>query len=137
MRGALDLARVTLMPAEALARELFRAPGARAWLYGSALHTDAPLDAAGSAIGAVYLNLLAHGSGWPSPEGGAGRLAQALVSYLESLGAIVRTGAAVTAVVARGRPGHRGPPATGARASTAGIVIADVMPRALAAAHRR
>ena len=129
-RGALELARVTLMPAEALARELFRAPGARAWLYGSALHTDTPLDAAGSAIGAAYLNLLGHGSGWPSPEGGAGRLAQALVSYLESLGATVRTGAPVTAVTTRaGRV--TGVRLRGGEGVDAGIVIADVMPRAL------
>jgi phytoene dehydrogenase-like protein len=130
VRGALDLARVTLMPAEALAGELFRAPGARAWLYGSALHTDAPLDAAGSALGAVYLSLLAHGSGWPSPEGGAGRLAQALVFYLESLGGVVRTGAAVTAVVARGGR-VTGVRLDGGEGVEAGIVIADVMPRAL------
>jgi len=118
------------MPAEALARELFRAPGARAWLYGSALHTDAPLDAAGSAIGAVYLSLLAHGSGWPSPEGGAGRLVQALVSYLQSLGGMVRTGAAVTAVVARGGR-VTGVRLDGGEGIAAGLVIADVMPHAL------
>ena len=128
--GALELARVTLMPAEALARELFRAPGARAWLYGSALHTDAPLDAAGSAIGAAYLNLLGHGSGWPSPEGGAARLTSALIGYLESLGGIVRTGAAVTAVSTRaGRVA--GVRLHGGEGVDAGIVIADVMPRAL------
>ena len=130
VRGALELARVALMPAQALARELFRAPGARAWLYGSALHTDAPLDAAGSAIGAAYLNLLGHGSGWPSPEGGAERLTAALVGYLESLGGLVRTGAAVTAVATRaGRV--TGVRLRGGEDVDAGIVIADVMPRAL------
>ena len=51
---------------------------------------------AGSAIAAAYLNLLGHGAGWPSPEGGAGRLADALVSYLRELGGAVRTGATVT-----------------------------------------
>jgi phytoene dehydrogenase-like protein len=130
VRGALELARVTLMPAQALARELFRAPGSRAWLYGSALHTDTPLDAAGSAIGAVYLNLLGHGSGWPSPEGGAERLTAALVGYLESLGGLVRTGAAVTAVATRaGRV--TGVRLRGGEGVDAGTVIADVMPRAL------
>jgi phytoene dehydrogenase-like protein len=130
LRRTLELARLTLMPADALAGELFRAPGARAWLYGSALHADAALDAAGSAIGAAYLNLLGHGSGWPSPEGGAGRLARALVSYLESLGATVRTGAAVTAVATRaGRV--TGVRLRGGEGVAAQIVIADVMPRAL------
>jgi phytoene dehydrogenase-like protein len=129
VRGALELARVTLMPAVALAGELFRSPGARAWLYGSALHADTPLDASGSAIGAAYLILLGHGSGWPSPEGGAGRLAGALVSYLQSLGGTVRTGVAVTAVAIGGGR------VTGVRLADEGldadIVIADVMPRAL------
>jgi phytoene dehydrogenase-like protein len=130
VQGALELARVVLMPAQALAGELFRAPGARAWLYGTALHTDVPLDAGGSAIGAVYLNLLGHGAGWPSPEGGAGRLSDALVSYLNSLGGVVRTGAAVTAIDVRaGRV--TAVRIAGGEGAGAAIVIADLMPRAL------
>ena len=130
VRGALELARVTLMPADALARELFRSPGARGWLYGTALHADTPLTAAGSAISAVYLKLLGHGSGWPSPEGGAGRLTGALVSYLNSLGGTVRTDAPVTAVVTRGGR-VTGVRLRGGEGIDASIVIADVMPRAL------
>ncbi|MEJ7716274.1 MAG: hypothetical protein WKF40_11570 [Thermoleophilaceae bacterium] len=58
----------------------------------------------GSAIAAAYLNLLGHGVGWPSPEGGAGRLTDALVSHLRELGGELRTGAPVGAIVAeRGR----------------------------------
>jgi phytoene dehydrogenase-like protein len=131
VRGALELARVTLMPAQALARELFRTPGARAWLYGSALHADTPLDAGGSAIGAAYLNLLGHGSGWPSPEGGAGRLAAALVSYLESLGGVVRCSSPVTAIAIREGARVTGVRLAGGEGVDAGIVVADVMPGAL------
>jgi len=127
-RRTAGLARVALMPAERLARELFRAPGARAWLYGLARHTDVPLDVAGSALGAVYLALLGHGSGWPSPEGGAGRLAAALVSHLESLGGVVRAGAPVTAIEVRGRR-VTGVSLSSGDALDAVIVIADVMPR--------
>ena len=36
---------------------------------------------------------MGHAVGWPSPEGGAARLADALAGYLESLGGRVRTGA--------------------------------------------
>ena len=73
--------RVSLMPAQALARRAVHGdPGARAWLYGSAMHGDVPLTAPGSAIAGVYLNLLGHAVGWPSPEGGAGRLTAALVA---------------------------------------------------------
>ena len=68
-----------------------------AWLYGSAMHSDVPLTGAGSAIAGAYMNLLGHGVGWPSPEGGAGRLADALVSHLRELGGAVRTAATVRA----------------------------------------
>ena len=45
--------------------------------------------------------LLGHGAGWPSPEGGAGALADALVAQLRELGGELRTRAAVTRIVAR------------------------------------
>ncbi len=103
-RAMLELARVVLMPARALAEELFEDEGTRAWLYGLALHSDAPLQSAGSAIAGVYMTLLGHGAGWPSPEGGAGRLADALVAHLGELGGELRTHAQVTRIVAeRGR----------------------------------
>jgi phytoene dehydrogenase-like protein len=130
-RGMLELARVVAMPAQALAEELFEGEGGRAWLYGSALHSDAPLQAAGSAIAAVYMTLLGHAVGWPSPEGGAGRLAGALLSYLAELGGEVRTGARVTRIVAeRGRV--VGVEINGGEPVGSPIVIADVMPAALA-----
>ncbi|MFZ0090451.1 MAG: NAD(P)/FAD-dependent oxidoreductase [Solirubrobacteraceae bacterium] len=132
LTDTLELVRVALTSAEAFGRELFRQPGSRAWLYGSALHGDVSLDAPGSAITAVYLNLLGHGAGWPSPQGGAGRLAEALVSYLAQLGATVRTGAEVTSVVAR-RGRVEGVRLAGGEFVAGSIVIADVLPGALVA----
>jgi phytoene dehydrogenase-like protein len=130
-RGLIELARMVLMPAQALAGELFADAGARAWLYGSAMHGDVALTASGSAIPALVLNLLGHGVGWPSPEGGAGRLAAALVGYLESLGGAVRTGAEVVEIfAARGRV--RGVGLANGERLPGDIVIADVMPGALA-----
>ena len=38
----LDFARLLLMPAQALGEELFDGDGTRAWLYGSAMHSDVP-----------------------------------------------------------------------------------------------
>jgi len=102
--GALEFTRLLLMPAMSLADELFEGPGAKAWLYGSAMHGDVPPTGAGSAIAAAYLQLLGHAVGWPSPEGGSGRLAGALTGYLRELGGTVRTEAPVTRVVVeRGR----------------------------------
>jgi phytoene dehydrogenase-like protein len=130
--GTLEWARLLLMPAHALGHELFGADGARAWLYGSAMHGDVPPLGAGSAIAATHLNVMGHAVGWPSPEGGADRLAAALAGYLASLGGVTRTGARVTRVlVERGRTagveledGERVP---------AGLVVADVTPRGLLA----
>jgi phytoene dehydrogenase-like protein len=130
-RGMLDFTRLLLMPAQALGEELFEDDGARAWLYGSAIHSDAPLVAGGSAIAAAYLMLLGHGAGWPSPEGGAGRLADALVSYLRELGGEVRTGARVTGIrVERNRV--VGVEIYGGEPLGSPVVVADLMPAALA-----
>ncbi len=130
-RSTLDFTRVALMPAQALARELFEGEGTRAWLYGSALHSDAPLASAGSAIAALYMTLLGHGAGWPSPEGGAGRLADALLAHLRELGGELRTRAAVTRIVAeRGRV--VGVEIDGGELVGSPVVVADVLPGALA-----
>jgi phytoene dehydrogenase-like protein len=129
-RRMLDFTRVALMPAQALAAELFESDGARAWLYGSALHSDAPLASAGSAIAAVYMTLLGHGAGWPSPEGGAGRLTDALVAHLRELGGELRTHAPVTRIVAeRGRV--VGVEIDGGELIGSPVVVADVLPGAL------
>ena len=100
LRGSLEFARLVLAPAEALAREVFRGEGA-AWLYGSSMHGDAPLDAAGSAISGLYLNLMGHAVGWPSAEGGAARVAEALTAELRAHGGVTRTSAGAARVHAR------------------------------------
>lgn len=129
VRGALEFARLVLMPATALAGELFRGDGA-AWLYGSSLHGDAPLDAAGSAIAGLWLALLGHAVGWPSPEGGAGRITAALAGRLQELGGAVRTGAAVERVLAaRGRV--TGVQLAGGERVAARTVIATTTPHGL------
>jgi len=110
---------------------LFQDGGSRVWLYGAAMHGDTPPQKPGGAIAAVYLNLLGHAVGWPSPRGGAGRFTDALVSYLRSLGGEIRTGAAVERVRAsRGRV--TGVQLAGGEVVDARIVIGDVLPWALA-----
>jgi phytoene dehydrogenase-like protein len=129
LEGTLEFARLLLMPADALAGELFEGE-ARAWLYGTALHGDAPLDAPGSAILAMYLNLLGHAVGWPSPEGGADRIIDALAGCLRELGGETRTGArAERERVERGRV--TGLELSGGEAVEARIAIADTTPRGL------
>jgi phytoene dehydrogenase-like protein len=98
--GMLEFVRLVLMSARTLASERFHGEG-RAWLYGSALHGDAPIDAPGSAIAGMYLNLLGHVVGWPSPEGGASRLTDALVGHLHELGGETQVGARAQRVLTR------------------------------------
>jgi phytoene dehydrogenase-like protein len=130
--GALRFGALVPGSARALARRLFRSGDARAWLYGAAGHGDALPTAAGSAIAATYLNLMGHAVGWPSPEGGAQRLTDALVGHLEELGGRLRAGALVTRVsAADGRV--TGVELAGGERLAADVVVADVMPRALAA----
>lgn len=132
-----------LLPAsvQSLGHRLFDGASSRAWLYGSAGHSDVPPTAAGSAIAVAYLNLLGHAVGWPSPEGGAGALTDALVGYLAELGGEVRTGALVQRIeVANGRVdgvsiagGEHVDDVgiAGGERLASSLVIADVMPRAL------
>ncbi|MGH2887056.1 MAG: phytoene desaturase family protein, partial [Solirubrobacteraceae bacterium] len=117
--------------AERLGRRLFGGRPSRAWLYGSAAHGDAPMTAAGSAIAGVYLNLIGHAVGWPSPAGGAERVTDALVGYLRELGGEVRTGALVEEIESTHGRVCAVRLACGDRVAT-DAVVADVMPHALA-----
>jgi phytoene dehydrogenase-like protein len=131
-RATAGFTRVLGGSAIGLARRLFEGEGTRAWLYGAAMHGDAPPGAAGSGVSGFYLNLLGHAVGWPSPRGGAQRLTDALVGYLHSLGGTIRTGARVQRIISRsGRVSGVG--IADGEEVAATVVIADVMPRALLA----
>lgn len=129
-KGGLDFVRLLLQPAASLGEELFRSGGARAWLYGAAMHGDVPPAGAGSAIAASYLNFLGHTVGWPSPEGGASRLADALVGVLREHGGDVRCSAPVVRVIVeRGRT--TGVELAGGERVAGRLVVADVTPHGL------
>jgi len=129
-REALRFAALVPDTATRLASRLFTGADARAWLYGAAMHGDVPPGGPGSAIAVVYLNLLGHAVGWPSPRGGAERLTDALVARLGELGGEVRCGARVTAIHASRRR-VTGVTIEGGERMAAAIVVADVMPHAL------
>jgi phytoene dehydrogenase-like protein len=94
------------------------------------MHGDVPPHGAGSAIAAAHLNVMGHAVGWPSPEGGAARLAGALAGHLRELGGVIRTRAPVTAIRAeRGRV--TGVTVAGSEPVRAELVIADVTPHGL------
>jgi phytoene dehydrogenase-like protein len=125
-----DFTRMLTGSAVGLGRRLFDDPGSRAWLYGAAMHGDTPPQGAGSGIAAFYLNLLGHAVGWPSPQGGAERLTEALTAYLRSLGGEITTDVTVTRILTRGGRAIGVGTANGPELF-APVVIADVMPQAL------
>jgi phytoene dehydrogenase-like protein len=81
-----------LQPATRLANSHFKTEPARALFAGLAAHSLMPLEAWGTSAIGLVLAILAHVSGWPIPKGGSQRIADAMASYLRSLGGEVVTG---------------------------------------------
>jgi phytoene dehydrogenase-like protein len=102
LRGDLArLARIAVLPVRRLGEEHFAGVGGRLLLAGNALHADfAPESAIGGAFGLVLCGL-GQSVGFPVPEGGAGRLTEALVRRLESRGGAVTCGQRVVRVLVR------------------------------------
>jgi phytoene dehydrogenase-like protein len=73
-------------PARGIARLFFdREPG-QALFAGIAAHSILPLDMTGSGAFGWVLAIAAHAVGWPVARGGSQAIANALASYLKSLG---------------------------------------------------
>jgi len=78
--------------AESLARGVLKTERSRALFAGLAAHSVLPLDQPATAAIGLVLGGAAHVAGWPIPRGGSQRIADALASYLRSLGGEVVTG---------------------------------------------
>lgn len=104
--------------ARGLAEARFRGERARALFAGVSAHSFLTLDAPFSASFGLTLGLLGHAVGWPFPRGGSQSIADAMASYLRSLGG---------AIVA----GHR--VAAAAELPAADAVLFDITPRQLVA----
>ncbi len=84
--------------ARGLAESLFAGEKARGLFAGNAAHSFLPLEKPPSALFGLVLGTLGHAFGWPFPKGGSQRIADALVSYLLTLGGEVYTGVRVESV---------------------------------------
>ena len=104
--------------ASKLARSAFRGERARAAFAGMAAHSILPLEKPATGAFGLVLNVLAHAVGWPFPRGGSQKIADALVSYLRSLGGEVVAGAPVKSL-------SELPPTR--------VILCDVTPRQLLA----
>ena len=106
----------SLRSAEGAASSLFRGERARALFAGCSAHGMVPADKPPSAAFGLVLLTLGHVAGWPVARGGSQTIADALASYLRSLGGEVETGAPVESL-------RELPPAL--------AVLCDVTPRQL------
>jgi phytoene dehydrogenase-like protein len=86
IRGALEFARLGLVPLRRFSDEQFRAEGGPLLLGGNALHADLTPEMPGSALFGWILCGIGQRHGFPVPEGGANRLTDALVRRLEAGG---------------------------------------------------
>jgi phytoene dehydrogenase-like protein len=84
-----------MWPATRFARRTFDGEPARALFAGLAAHSILPLDKVASASFGLVLGLTGHAVGWPLPRGGSQAIADALASYLRSLGGEIVTDAPV------------------------------------------
>jgi phytoene dehydrogenase-like protein len=101
-RGLLRFARLAIVPVRRLAEETFRGDGGAWLLAGNALHADLTPESAGGGLFGWVLCGLGQQHGFPVPEGGAGRLTDALVARLRAHGGRLACGVAVERVLVRG-----------------------------------
>ena len=85
-----------LKPARFFAQSSFRDDLARGTFAGVAAHSALKMEDVASASFGIVLGLAAHAVGWPIPRGGTQNLANALVSYIVSLGGELITDTPVT-----------------------------------------
>jgi phytoene dehydrogenase-like protein len=81
--------------ASSVARSFFRGERAQALFAGHAAHSMLPLERVPSAAFGFVLGITAHVAGWPFARGGSQSIANALASYLRSLGGEILTGQTV------------------------------------------
>ncbi|MEN3314561.1 MAG: hypothetical protein V7605_795 [Acidimicrobiaceae bacterium] len=87
-----------VLPAATVARRSFEGDPARGLFAGLAGHANLDLGAPLTSSFGVTLAASAHAVGWPAARGGSQRIADALVSYLRSLGGEVITGHRVSSL---------------------------------------
>ena len=127
----LKLARAGLASTAAFAERHFRTAAGQRLIPGLALHVDlGPDDFAGAGLGLV-LGLLAAGSGFRVPAGGARAITDALLFRLREAGGVVRLGCRVERVLVRSGRAVGVRIAGGEEVSVKRAVLADVGPPAL------
>jgi phytoene dehydrogenase-like protein len=107
-----------ILPASGFAKSHFKSEAARALFAGLAAHSMMPLNRWGTAAIGLVLAAQAHLGGWPVAKGGSQRIADALASYLRSMGGEIVTGVRVRSMK---------------ELPTSRVVLCDLSPRGLLA----
>jgi phytoene dehydrogenase-like protein len=128
--GGIDYVRTLLEPAATMGGKRFVGEGAQLLLAGNASHADIPMRASGSGLLGLLLAMLGQTVGFPVPEGGAGRLSQALADRFTSQGGRIRLNTRVTAIVLHNQHATGVVTEAGERLE-ARAVVADVSANAL------
>ena len=81
-----------------LAESAFGTERGRALLAGMAAHSTLPLEQGPTAAFGLVLGIAGHTVGWPLVRGGSQRFADAMASYLRSLGGEIATGTQVESI---------------------------------------
>jgi phytoene dehydrogenase-like protein len=92
LRAAARFAASALLPATILARRRFAGERARGLVAGLAAHSILPLSRPPTGAVGLALGLFGHAFGWPFPRGGSQTIADALASYLRSVGGEIECG---------------------------------------------
>ena len=124
-RDLVDFARFAVLPVRRMGDEFFAGAGAKRLLAGNALHADLLPEVPPSGFFGWFLCCMGQTVGYPFPEGGAGKLTDALVRRLETRGGRVTCGARVAEIVVRGGRAV-GVRSTAGDVDAAKAVLADV-----------
>ena len=89
---------LSIRSASGLARGKFKDARARALFAGLGGHSMLPLDTPMTAAFGLVLGASGHAVGWPISAGGAGKISEALSSYLLSIGGEIVTGNEVESI---------------------------------------
>lgn len=131
LSNLISLARAGMSSSAGYARRLFKTEAARRVLPALALHVDlGPDDFSGAAL-ALVLALLAAGSGFHVPVGGARAITQALLRRLEEKGGVLQLNSHADRIIVRHGRAVAVHTSAGEEIPAARAILADVGPPAL------
>ena len=131
VRGTIDTARMSLAPTAVVARERFESEEARVLFAAGISHSDVSVNDPAGTPAAMALAMVAQSHNMPVPVGGAGRLAEGLVSAVTDAGGRVLTGHEVTRVVVEGKRAAGVETSAGLSLRARRAVLADTGPARL------